>query len=122
MRTLGALLLALAVLARLAGRVGLSPIPLYLVVGLLVGEHGPFDLSVSEDFTETAAAVGVALLLFLLYKTLLLLLFLTFLLAHSTATTISNASWGHYHVRDWDTTDCRCPSGAESGFEVSPRT
>ncbi len=63
---LGALLLALAVLARLAGRVGLSPIPLYLVVGLLVGDHGPFDLSVSGDFVETGAAVGVALLLFLL--------------------------------------------------------
>lgn len=63
---LGALLLALAVLARLAGRVGVSPIPLYLVVGLLVGDHGPFDLSVSEDFVQTGAAVGVALLLFLL--------------------------------------------------------
>lgn len=63
---LGALLLALAVLARLAGRVGLSPIPLYLVIGLLVGDHGPFDLSVSEDFVQTGAAVGVALLLFLL--------------------------------------------------------
>ena len=54
---LGTLLLALA---------GLSPVPFYLVVGLLVGDHGPFDLSVSEDFIQTAAAVGVALLLFLL--------------------------------------------------------
>lgn len=63
---LGALLLALAVLGRVAGRAGLSPIPLYLLVGLAVGDHGPFDLSVSEDFIQTAAAVGVALLLFLL--------------------------------------------------------
>jgi len=63
---LGTLLLVLAVLGRLAGRVDLSPIPLYLVVGLLVGTHGPFDLSVSQDFIQTGAAVGVALLLFLL--------------------------------------------------------
>ncbi len=63
---LGAVLLTLAVLARGAYRVGLSPVPLYLGVGLLLGESGPFGLGVSQQFIETGAAIGVVLLLFLL--------------------------------------------------------
>lgn len=63
---LGLVLLSLAVLGRAAERIGISPVPLYLFVGLALGESGPFDLSVSADFIETGAAVGVVLLLFLL--------------------------------------------------------
>lgn len=63
---LGAIILVLGVLGRLAGRVGLSPVPLYLCVGLLLGDDAPLDLGASAEFIETAAAIGVALLLFLL--------------------------------------------------------
>lgn len=60
---LGALALALAVLARLAGRIGISAVPLYLLGGLLVGEGGIVTLDVSEDFVTLAAEIGVLLLL-----------------------------------------------------------
>jgi monovalent cation:H+ antiporter-2, CPA2 family len=63
---LGLVLLALALLGRGADRVGLSPVPLYLLVGLVLGDSGPFDLDVSSGFIETGAAIGVVLLLFLL--------------------------------------------------------
>lgn len=63
---LGGLLLALAVLGRLSSRVGLSPIPLYLVAGLLLGEGGVFGLSASEGFLDVAATLGVVLLLLML--------------------------------------------------------
>jgi CPA2 family monovalent cation:H+ antiporter-2 len=59
-------LLGLAVLAVIAGRIGLSPIPLYLLVGLLFGAGGPFRLQEIEGFIEVGAEVGVVLLLFLL--------------------------------------------------------
>lgn len=64
---LGLVLLALAVLARLAERLGMSPVPLYLVVGLLIGSEGPLTL-VGEgvDFIEIGAQIGVLLLLFML--------------------------------------------------------
>lgn len=63
---LGAVLLALAVLGRLAGRIGLPSIPLYLLAGLLVGEGGMASLDASEDFIRVGADVGVVLLLLLL--------------------------------------------------------
>lgn len=37
---LGAIILALGILGRLAGRVGFSPIPLYLLAGLAFGHGG----------------------------------------------------------------------------------
>ena len=40
---LGAIALGLAVLARLSDRLGVSPIPAYLVAGLLFGEGGHRD-------------------------------------------------------------------------------
>lgn len=61
---LGAVVLVLAVLARLAVRTGFSPIPAYLVVGLVIGAVAPPDLS--SDFIETGAQIGVVLLLFAL--------------------------------------------------------
>ncbi len=60
---IGALALLLAVLARLAGRVGMTAIPLCLLAGLAVGEGGLAPLSVSAEFIEVAAQIGVLLLL-----------------------------------------------------------
>lgn len=60
---LGLLVVALSVLARLAHRVALSPIPLYLLVGLLAGDGGPARLQLSREFVELGAEVGVLLLL-----------------------------------------------------------
>lgn len=63
---LGAILLSLALLARLARRVGLSPIPLYLLGGLMFGEGGLVGIVTSEDFIETGAGLGLILLLLML--------------------------------------------------------
>lgn len=63
---LGLVFVVLAALARLAGRLGLSPIPFYLVAGLVIGEGSPVALEASDEFIETAATVGVALLLLFL--------------------------------------------------------
>jgi monovalent cation:H+ antiporter-2, CPA2 family len=63
---LGAVVLGLAMLGRLAGRVGLSPIPLYLLAGLAFGEGGLYPLDLSSDFIAVASEIGVVLLLFLL--------------------------------------------------------
>lgn len=63
---LGIVIIALAFLARLASRVGLTPIPLYLVAGLFLGIGGFVKLPVSEGFIETGAEIGVILLLFML--------------------------------------------------------
>jgi len=63
---LGALVAAMAVLARLATAVGLSPIPLYLLAGLALGENGLVPLGFSESFLAAGADLGVLLLLFAL--------------------------------------------------------
>ncbi|MGH2682235.1 MAG: cation:proton antiporter [Actinomycetota bacterium] len=63
---LGFVILGLAVLARLAGLVGFSPIPLYLLAGLAFGEGGLFPLVTAEGFIEIGAGIGVVLLLFML--------------------------------------------------------
>jgi CPA2 family monovalent cation:H+ antiporter-2 len=63
---IGALVLALALLSRFAGRFGISAIPLYLIAGLAMGEGGLVQLDVSVDFFEIAAEIGVLLLLFAL--------------------------------------------------------
>jgi CPA2 family monovalent cation:H+ antiporter-2 len=63
---LGAVVLVLAVLARVAGRVGIPAIPLYLLAGLLVGDGGFAAVDVSEGFIELAGQIGVLLLLFTL--------------------------------------------------------
>ncbi|QBI22093.1 cation:proton antiporter [Egibacter rhizosphaerae] len=56
----------MALLARLSSRVGLSPIPLYLVAGLAVGTGGLVPLDLSEEFIALGADIGVVLLLFML--------------------------------------------------------
>jgi monovalent cation:H+ antiporter-2, CPA2 family len=63
---LGAVVFALALLARAAARFAFSPIPLFLVAGLLLGEGGLAPLSLTEDFIELGAEIGVILLLFML--------------------------------------------------------
>lgn len=63
---LGGIILGLGILGRLAAWVGLSPIPLYLLAGLLFGVGGFVPLATSEEFIATGADVGVILLLLLL--------------------------------------------------------
>src|SRR5262249_37614351 len=63
---LGAAVIGLAILARLAHRLGFSAIPLYLLGGLAFGNGGLMPLRFSEDFVHVGAAVGVILLLFML--------------------------------------------------------
>lgn len=63
---LGGIIFLLGVLARLATRVGLSPIPLYLLGGLAFGNGGLLEVVTSEDFIETGADLGVILLLLML--------------------------------------------------------
>src|SRR5229473_1180852 len=63
---LGAAVIGLAVLARLAHRLGFSAIPLYLLGGLAFGNGGLLPLQFSEDFIHVGAEIGVILLLFML--------------------------------------------------------
>ncbi|HEV7823939.1 MAG TPA: cation:proton antiporter [Mycobacteriales bacterium] len=63
---LGGVIFALGVVGRLAGRIGLSPIPLYLLAGLAFGSGGLLPLNAPEEFFSTGAQVGVVLLLLLL--------------------------------------------------------
>ena len=63
---LGGIILVLALLARIAKRFGLSPIPLYLLGGLAFGTGGLVEIVTSEEFIETGADLGVILLLLML--------------------------------------------------------
>lgn len=63
---LGAVLLGLAILSRVAGRIGMPTIPLYLTAGLAFGNGGIFPLVTSEDFIRVGAEIGLILLLFML--------------------------------------------------------
>lgn len=60
---LGAVALALSVLARVASRLGITAIPFYLLAGLAVGEGGIAPLDISADFIGLTAEIGVLLLL-----------------------------------------------------------
>lgn len=62
----GGLLFALSLLSRLARRLAISPVPLYLLVGLAFGTGGLLPLSASEEFFEVGAEIGVVLLLVML--------------------------------------------------------
>ena len=63
---LGAAIIGLALLTRLASRLGFSAIPLYLLAGLAFGNGGILPLQFSEDFVHIGAEIGVILLLFML--------------------------------------------------------
>lgn len=63
---LGAIILGLAVVARIARRIGLTPIPFYLIGGLAFGSGGLADLGAAEGFIEVGAEIGVILMLLML--------------------------------------------------------
>ncbi|MFR9750318.1 cation:proton antiporter [Nocardia sp. 004] len=63
---LGAVFLALGMMGRIAARVGMSPIPLYLLGGVAFGQGGVLELRASYDFGHVAGEIGVVLLLLLL--------------------------------------------------------
>ncbi len=60
----GAVVFGLGILSRVAGRLGVTAVPLYLIAGLAFGEGGLLEFDVSEDFVSLAAEIGVLLLLF----------------------------------------------------------
>jgi CPA2 family monovalent cation:H+ antiporter-2 len=63
---LGAIVIGLAVFARLSASIGLSPIPLYLLAGLAFGEGGLVPVVTADEFIEVGAEIGVILLLLML--------------------------------------------------------
>jgi monovalent cation:H+ antiporter-2, CPA2 family len=63
---IGAAIIVLALLARLANRLGFSAIPLYLLLGLALGNGGLLPLKLSQNSIGTGGEVGVLLLLFML--------------------------------------------------------
>lgn len=63
---LGGVIVGLAVLARVAGRLGIPTIPLYLTAGLAFGKGGMLPLVTTEGFVEIGAEIGLILLLFML--------------------------------------------------------
>jgi CPA2 family monovalent cation:H+ antiporter-2 len=60
---LGAVIIGLAILARLATRLAIPAIPLYLLAGLAFGEGGIFPLVTTAEFIELGAEIGLILLL-----------------------------------------------------------
>lgn len=63
---IGAMLLVLGIIAFLAARFKFSVVPVYLLIGLMLGEGGILPVSLSEDFLNTGAQIGAILLLLLL--------------------------------------------------------
>ncbi|MDQ0921584.1 CPA2 family monovalent cation:H+ antiporter-2 [Pseudarthrobacter sp. W1I19] len=63
---LGAVVFCLGLLARLAGRIGMSPIPLYLLGGLAFGAGGIVKLEGMKEFAHLSGEIGVILLLLML--------------------------------------------------------
>lgn len=63
---LGAVVFSLGLLARLAGRFGMSPIPLYLLGGLAFGTGGIVELEGMKDSAHLFGEIGVILLLLML--------------------------------------------------------
>lgn len=59
----GAVLFVLGILGGIARRAGLSPVPLYLLAGLVLGEGGAFSLDASTAFLSIGAEIGLILLL-----------------------------------------------------------
>ncbi len=63
---LGLLLVLLGVLGTLARMIGLSPVPLFLLGGLVLGRGGLAEVEATAPFVESTAEIGVLLLLLLL--------------------------------------------------------
>src|SRR5688500_18761222 len=53
-------------LSRLATRIGMPTIPLYLTAGLAFGQGGVLPLVTAEEFVQVGAEIGLILLLFML--------------------------------------------------------
>lgn len=62
----GLLVIALGVLSRVAAAVGMSGVPLYLIIGLMFGEGGIAPVRFSESLVEIVAQLGAIMLLLLL--------------------------------------------------------
>jgi CPA2 family monovalent cation:H+ antiporter-2 len=60
---LGTVIIGLAILARLASRLAIPAIPLYLLAGLAFGEGGLLPLVTTAGFIEIGAEIGLILLL-----------------------------------------------------------
>ena len=63
---LGAVFFGLGILGRLAWKIGISPIPLYLLGGIAFGTGGLIPLHGIQPLTHIASEIGVVLLLLLL--------------------------------------------------------
>jgi monovalent cation:H+ antiporter-2, CPA2 family len=63
---IGAALLVLGLVAFLANKIKFSVVPLYLLIGLTLGNGGFIPLSLSEEFLVTGAQIGAIMLLLLL--------------------------------------------------------
>ncbi|MBB5808807.1 CPA2 family monovalent cation:H+ antiporter-2 [Saccharothrix ecbatanensis] len=63
---LGAVFFGLGLLGKMAWRIGISPIPLYLIGGLAFGQGGLVPLHGIEEFSHISSEIGVILLLLLL--------------------------------------------------------
>lgn len=63
---LGIVFFGLGFLGRLAGRIGMSPVPLYLLGGLAFGDGGLVNLGSINGFAHIASEIGVILLLLML--------------------------------------------------------
>lgn len=63
---IGAALLVLGIVAFIANRLKFSVVPLYLLIGLALGDGGLIPLSLSEEFLNTGAQIGAIMLLLLL--------------------------------------------------------
>lgn len=58
--------MGLAFLSRVAARIGMPTIPLYLTAGLAFGRGGILPLVTAEEFVQVGAEIGLILLLFML--------------------------------------------------------
>ena len=56
---LGIILLVLALLGRIAAKLGIPSIPLYLLAGLIMGEGGFIPINAGEEFLAVGAQIGV---------------------------------------------------------------
>jgi len=62
----GLVILLLSLVARLAGQLGISAMPLYMLAGLAFGEGGLIPVATATEFLEIGAEIGVVLLLLML--------------------------------------------------------
>jgi len=63
---IGAMLLALGAISFVAAKLKFSVVPVFLLIGLMLGEGGLIPVSLSEDFLSTGSQIGAILLLLLL--------------------------------------------------------